>query len=92
MKDLLSKEHYFYKIYTLMKQRRPPYMKQHQPIFYKKTWSSYIYIYIYNRSFYIIYKSFVQKTEEGNRLKYIKEFFAGRKVTVWENLKVVNAF
>ena len=93
MKDLLSKEHYFYKIHTLMKQRRPPYMKQH----FLQEHLIYIYIYIYIYMFeylhilhmyvykiiyiyiykiyhilYIIYKSFVQKTEEGNRLKYIK--------------------
>ena len=26
-----------------------------------------------------MYKSFVRKTGEGNRLKYIKEFFVGKK-------------
>ena len=29
-----------------------------------------------------IYKSFAHKVEEGSRLKYIKEFFAGRKFRI----------
>ena len=72
-----------------MKQRRPPYMKQHflqENLIYIYIYMfeylhilhmyvyKIIYIYIYKiyHILYIIYKSFVQKTEEGSRLKYIK--------------------
>ena len=41
---------------------------------------------------YIIYKSFVLKNEEGNRLKYITLFFVRKIFTVRENRKVVNPF
>ena len=88
MKDLLSKEHYFYKIHTLMKQRQPPIWNNTSPFFTRKLdphiymfeYLHILHIYVYKILYiyeiynilYIIYKSFVQKTEKGNRLKYIK--------------------